>query len=121
VLYRSNHQARVMEKFLRNQKIPYTISGGQSFFDKTEIKDITSYLRLIANEDDDRNTNWPRIRSTLYQAYVGRLGWLGAELARQVASIYGQASDYASYYNNLNDNNASSAMPKRQALQLLVF
>jgi ATP-dependent DNA helicase Rep len=53
VLYRSNHQARVMEKFLRNQKIPYTISGGQSFFDKTEIKDITSYLRLIANEDDD--------------------------------------------------------------------
>lgn len=53
VLYRSNHQARVIEKFLRNHKIPYTISGGQSFFDKPEIKDITSYLRLIANEDDD--------------------------------------------------------------------
>jgi ATP-dependent DNA helicase Rep len=38
---------------LRKQKIPYTISGGQSFFDKAEIKDIISYLRLIANEDDD--------------------------------------------------------------------
>ncbi len=53
VLYRSNHQARLIEEALRKLKIPYTISGGQSFFDKAEIKDIISYLRLIANEDDD--------------------------------------------------------------------
>lgn len=53
ILYRGNHQARIMEQYLRNQKIPYTISGGQSFFDKAEIKDIVSYLRLVANEDDD--------------------------------------------------------------------
>jgi ATP-dependent DNA helicase Rep len=53
ILYRGNHQARILEQYLRNQKIPYTISGGQSFFDKAEIKDIVSYLRLIANEDDD--------------------------------------------------------------------
>ncbi|MGB4812007.1 MAG: UvrD-helicase domain-containing protein [Methylophilaceae bacterium] len=53
ILYRGNHQARILEQKLRNQKIPYTISGGQSFFDKTEIKDLISYLRLIANEDDD--------------------------------------------------------------------
>ncbi|PPD54469.1 MAG: ATP-dependent DNA helicase Rep [Methylotenera sp.] len=53
ILYRGNHQARIFEQHLRNQKIPYTISGGQSFFDKTEIKDLISYLRLIANEDDD--------------------------------------------------------------------
>ncbi len=53
ILYRGNHQARVFEQHLRNQKIPYTISGGQSFFDKAEIKDLVSYLRLIANEDDD--------------------------------------------------------------------
>lgn len=53
ILYRGNHQARIIEQYLRNQKIPYTISGGQSFFDKAEIKDIVSYLRLIANEDDD--------------------------------------------------------------------
>lgn len=53
ILYRGNHQARVFEQHLRNHKIPYTISGGQSFFDKAEIKDIVSYLRLIANEDDD--------------------------------------------------------------------
>ncbi len=53
ILYRGNHQSRILEQQLRNHKIPYTISGGQSFFDKAEIKDIVSYLRLIANEDDD--------------------------------------------------------------------
>ncbi len=53
VLYRGNHQARLIEQQLRQQKIPYTVSGGQSFFDRAEIKDLVSYLRLIANEDDD--------------------------------------------------------------------
>jgi ATP-dependent DNA helicase Rep len=53
ILYRGNHQARILEQQLRNQKVPYTISGGQSFFDKAEIKDLVAYLRLIANEDDD--------------------------------------------------------------------
>lgn len=76
-------------------------------------------VKNIVTDEDDRAASWPRIRSTLYQAYVGKLGWLGAELARQVASIYGQASDYASYYNHLGDNVAPVAAPKRQALQTL--
>jgi ATP-dependent DNA helicase Rep len=53
ILYRGNHQARVIEQAMRKERIPYTISGGQSFFDRAEIKDIISYLRLIANQDDD--------------------------------------------------------------------
>ncbi|MCK6413429.1 MAG: UvrD-helicase domain-containing protein [Azonexus sp.] len=53
ILYRSNHQARLFETHLRNHKIPYLLSGGQSFFDKAEIKDIIAYLRLLTNEDDD--------------------------------------------------------------------
>lgn len=53
VLYRSNHQARVLEQALRNLRIPYVVSGGQSFFDKAEIRDILAYLRLIANDNDD--------------------------------------------------------------------
>ncbi|MES2076749.1 MAG: UvrD-helicase domain-containing protein [Pseudomonadota bacterium] len=53
ILYRGNHQARVIEQCLRKERIPYSISGGQSFFDKAEIKDIISYLRLLANTDDD--------------------------------------------------------------------
>ncbi len=53
ILYRGNFQARALEQHLRDQKVPYLLSGGQSFFDKAEIKDITSYLRLLANNDDD--------------------------------------------------------------------
>lgn len=53
ILYRGNHQARLFEQQLRNHKIPYILSGGQSFFDRAEIRDILSYLRLIANSDDD--------------------------------------------------------------------
>jgi ATP-dependent DNA helicase Rep len=53
ILYRSNHLSRAFEEQLREQKIPYTVSGGTSFFDRAEIKDLTAYLRLIANADDD--------------------------------------------------------------------
>ena len=53
ILYRGNHQARIFEQALRRERIPYVMSGGQSFFDRAEIKDIISYLRLIANADDD--------------------------------------------------------------------
>ena len=53
VLYRSNQQARAMEQALRTLHIPYSISGGQSFFEKPEIRDVLAYLRLIANDDDD--------------------------------------------------------------------
>lgn len=64
ILYRGNHQSRLMERALREQNIPYIISGGKSFFDHAEIKDIMSYLRLIVNPDDDaaflRIINTPR-------------------------------------------------------------
>lgn len=53
ILYRGNHQSRTFEKMLREYQIPYQITGGQSFFARTEIKDIMAYLRLMANPDDD--------------------------------------------------------------------
>ncbi|ARU30470.1 ATP-dependent DNA helicase Rep [Sulfuriferula sp. AH1] len=53
ILYRGNHQARVFEQMLRNEKAPYVMSGGQSFFDKAEIKDLIAYMRLLTNSDDD--------------------------------------------------------------------
>jgi ATP-dependent DNA helicase Rep len=53
VLYRANHQARVFEQALRKAQIPYKVSGGQSFFDRAEIKDLCAWLRLIVNNDDD--------------------------------------------------------------------
>jgi ATP-dependent DNA helicase Rep len=64
ILYRSNHQARLFEQTLRSHRIPYVLSGGQSFFERSEIKDLMSYLRLIANPNDDgaflRVINIPR-------------------------------------------------------------
>ncbi len=53
ILYRSNFQARILEQSLRRQKIPYILSGGQSFFERAEIKDVIAYLRLLVNQDDD--------------------------------------------------------------------
>src|SRR5690554_2932051 len=53
ILYRGNHQARVIEQALRKENIPYALSGGQSFFERAEIRDLIAYLRLLANEDDD--------------------------------------------------------------------
>jgi ATP-dependent DNA helicase Rep len=53
ILYRGNYQAKAFEQQLRAHKIPYALSGGQSFFERSEIKDVTSYLRLLANGDDD--------------------------------------------------------------------
>ena len=53
ILYRGNHQARVFEETLRKEKIPYVLSGGQSFFERSEIRDLMAWMRLLANEDDD--------------------------------------------------------------------
>ncbi len=53
ILYRGNHQARVFEQVLRKEKIPYVLSGGQSFFERAEIRDLMAWLRLLANDDDD--------------------------------------------------------------------
>ena len=64
ILYRGNHQSRAFERVLRENSIPYYLSGGMSFFAYSEIKDIMSYLRLITNPDDDnaflRIANVPR-------------------------------------------------------------
>lgn len=64
VLYRSNHQARLIELKLQHYQVPYNISGGTSFFARTEIKDVMAYLRLLVNPDDDnaflRIINTPR-------------------------------------------------------------
>ena len=64
ILYRGNHQSRSFEQGLRENNIPYLISGSSSFFANAEIKDILAYLRLFVNQDDDaaylRIINTPR-------------------------------------------------------------
>lgn len=53
ILYRSNAQSRVLEEALLQSSMPYRIYGGMRFFERQEIKDALSYLRLIANRNDD--------------------------------------------------------------------
>jgi len=64
ILYRGNHQSRLLEKALMTNRIPYKISGGTSFFSRSEIKDMMAYLRVLVNPDDDnaflRIVNIPR-------------------------------------------------------------
>jgi ATP-dependent DNA helicase Rep len=64
ILYRGNHQSRLIELALQDQQVPYQMSGGTSFFARNEVKDIMAYLRLVLNENDDnaflRIANVPR-------------------------------------------------------------
>ncbi len=55
ILIRANTQSRFIEEALLQNNIPYTMSGGTSFFERKEIKDVISYLRVISNHDDDIN------------------------------------------------------------------
>ena len=64
VLYRGNFQSRAFEKALRERNVPYRVSGGRSFFERSEIRDLVTYLKLLVNPDDDaaflRIINLPR-------------------------------------------------------------
>jgi len=82
ILYRGNHQARLFEKALMNNRIPYKITGGQSFFARAEIKDIMAYFRLLVNPTDDtaflRIINVPR--RGIGPQTIERIGELSKEL-----------------------------------------
>ncbi|MDG6263641.1 DNA helicase Rep [Glaesserella parasuis] len=81
ILYRGNHQSRLLEKLLIQNRIPYKISGGTSFFAKAEIKDMLAYLRLLVNQDDDaaflRIVNTPK--REIGAATLEKLGQLANE------------------------------------------
>ena len=81
ILYRGNHQSRLLEKLLMQNRIPYKISGGISFFSRTEIKDMMAYLRLVVNQDDDaaflRIVNTPK--REIGAATLEKLGLLANE------------------------------------------
>ncbi|WP_029408376.1 DNA helicase II [Thiomicrorhabdus sp. Milos-T2] len=53
ILYRSNAQSRILEQALMQAQIPYRVYGGLRFYDRAEIKDVLSYLRLLVNRADD--------------------------------------------------------------------
>jgi ATP-dependent DNA helicase Rep len=110
ILYRGNHQARPFEAALRAQSIAYEISGGQSMFERTEIKDIVGYLRLVANEDDDpafvRALQVPK--RGIGQATLARLGEIATRCA---TSLFGAVFEPA----------LAESVPARQRATLEAF
>ena len=88
ILYRSNHQARLMELKLQSYKVPYKVSGGQSFFARTEVKDIMAYLKILLNPADDnaflRIVNTPRreIGAATLEKLVNYANYRGESLIR---------------------------------------
>jgi ATP-dependent DNA helicase Rep len=110
VLYRGNHQARAFEEQLRANSVPYRLSGGQSFFERSEIKDVLAWLRVIANDDDDAAF----IRAiTTPKRGVGAqtLARLGEISARASASLFAAGSEPAS----------NAELPERQRESVVGF
>lgn len=95
VLIRANTQSRFIEEAFLEANIPYTISGGTSFFERKEIKDVISYLRVVANHDDDINLlriiNVPRrgIGRAAIQLMNDEADQLGSTLWTAIQSLIG--------------------------------
>ena len=93
ILYRGNHQARLMELKLQAYKVPYKMSGGQSFFSRTEVKDIMAYLKILLNPADDnaflRIVNTPRreIGAATLEKLVNYANMRGESLIRACQEV----------------------------------
>lgn len=110
ILYRGNHQARVVEQMLRKEQIPYQISGGQSFFDRAEIKDLCAYLRLLANEEDDP--------AFIRAATTPRRG-IGPQTLKLLGEYAGERE--ISLFQAMFEAGLESRMPERQLQPLRQF
>jgi ATP-dependent DNA helicase Rep len=110
ILYRGNHQARAFETVLRAQSVPYEISGGQSMFERTEIKDIVAYLRLVANEDDD---------PAFVRALAAPKRGVGQVTLRQLGDV--AQARHTSLFGAVFEPVLASAIPARQRVALEEF
>lgn len=137
ILYRGNHQARAMERALREQQIPYAVSGGTSFFDRSEVRDVLAYLRLIANPDDDaaflRIVNLPR--REIGAATLEKLGGYAGERHSSLfsacfeiglAAVLGprqqvRLRQFAEFIGRLGESNATPAALARQLIDAIGY
>jgi ATP-dependent DNA helicase Rep len=110
VLYRSNHQAKLVEQVFRSNNVPYVMSGGRSFFDFAEIKDLMAYIRLLCNPKD--NAAFLRIVN------VPRRGIGSSSLAKLA-----QSAEHAhiSYYKAAGNDGVLSSLPARTSQKLKEF
>ena len=110
ILYRANHQARVFETVLRKASIPYKVSGGTSFFDRAEIRDLIAWLRLWCNPDDD-----PAFMRAITTPKRG----IGNQTMAQLVQFASQAK--LSLFESLFANSLGTALPARAVAGLHEF
>ena len=110
ILYRSNHLSRGFEEQLRAQNVPYTVSGGTSFFEHAEIKDLVAYLRLIANPDDD---------PAFIRAITTPRRGIGNSTLEKLASYAGTRN--ISLFEAAFESAMEQQLPARQHEELLTF
>jgi ATP-dependent DNA helicase Rep len=110
ILYRANHMARAFEQSLRRAQIPYKVSGGQSFFDRAEIRDLCAWLRLLVNNDDD---------PAFVRAATTPKRGIGHQTLQQLGNF---ATQYKiSLFEALFSNSLASALPARAVATLHEF
>ncbi len=110
ILYRGNHQAKPFEQQLRAQGVPYEVSGGQSYFERAEIKDLVAYLRLIANDDDD---------PAFIRAVTTPKRGIGATTLERLSAI--GAARHESLFAAVFAGDANGGIPERQRHALDAF
>jgi len=110
ILYRSNHLSRGFEEQLRAQNVPYTVSGGTSFFEHAEIKDLVAHLRLIANPDDD---------PAFIRAVTTPRRGIGNLTLEKLATYAGTRN--ISLFAAAFENAMEQQLPARQHEELLIF
>ena len=117
ILYRGNHQSRLFEKVLRAHSIPYHISGGQSWFARTEIRDVFAYLKLLCNESDD--TAFLRVINTPKRG-IGEvtLQALGNYAQEQKQSLYA-CCDHIALIEYLGEKPRAALLAFKQWMQVI--
>lgn len=99
ILYRTNAQSRIFEEMLRKRNIPYKVFGGQSFYERKEIRDLIAYLRLVVNPDDTealkRIINYPK--RGIGDTTVHKMEELARSLDVSVWAILSSMESYSSY------------------------
>lgn len=96
ILYRMNAQSNAVEQALSRSGVPHRVIGGHRFYDREEIKDMTSYLQVINNPHDDirlrRIINKPK--RAIGEATMTKVAEIGAGIGESVYSVIRHASDY---------------------------
>ncbi|MFC5522751.1 ATP-dependent helicase [Polaromonas jejuensis] len=110
VLYRANHMAKPFEKAFRKAQIPYKVSGGQSFFDRAEIKDLCSWMVLLVNNDNN-------------QAFIRSVTTPKRGIGHTTLAALGKFGDQykLSLFESLFSNSLSSVLPAKAVGSLQEF